>query len=64
MASVVEVLVTSASFVVQRIASIPLMYRQQSQEPVARVTCAACVGARETVHIRRSHNTNPEYEHE
>ena len=53
MASEDEVLITSASFIVRRIASILLMYRQQSEspEPVACVTCAACVGARGPVHI-------------
>ena len=52
-----EVLITGASFIVQRIASTPLMCRQQ---PVARVTCEACIGARGSVHIRKSHN--PEHE--
>jgi hypothetical protein len=61
-----EVLITSASFTVQRVASIPLMYRQQSKPhyPVARVTCAVCVGFRGRVHIQTSHNTEPEHEHE
>ena len=66
MASEDEVLITSASFIVQRIEKLPLMYRQQSQphEPVARVTYAACVGARGPVHIRTSHNHEPDHEHE
>jgi hypothetical protein len=57
-----EALITNASFTVQRIASISLMYRQQSEphEPVARVTCAACIGARGPVHIGTSHNPEPE----
>ena len=48
-----EVLITSASFIVQRIASILLMYQQQSEshEAVARATCAACIGALGPVHI-------------
>ena len=46
MASDNEVLITSASFIIQSIASISLMYQQQSEphEPVARVSCAACTG--------------------
>jgi hypothetical protein len=57
-----EVLITSANFIVQRIASIPSMYQQQSQlhKRVARMTCAACIGARGPVHIRTSYN--PEHE--
>ena len=66
MASDDEVLITSASFIVQRIVSILFMYRQQLEphEPVARVTCAACIGARRAVHIQTSHNPEPEHEHE
>jgi hypothetical protein len=46
-----------------RFASLPLMYRQQSEphEPVAR---AACVGTSEPVHIQTSHDREPEHEHE
>ena len=66
MSSYDEVLITSASFIVQRIASISLMYRQQLEphEPVACATCRACIGARGPVHTRKSHNPEPEYEHE
>jgi hypothetical protein len=40
------------------------MYRQQSEphEPVVRVTCASCIGTRGPVHIRTSHNPEPEHE--
>jgi hypothetical protein len=43
---------------VQRIVSIPLMYRQQSEphKPVACVTWAACIGAHGPIHIWTSHN--------
>jgi hypothetical protein len=54
MASEEEVLITSASFIVQSISSISLMYRQQS-ESLARVTCEDYVRDRGPVHIRTSH---------
>jgi hypothetical protein len=46
--------------VLYKLASLPLMYRQQSEpyEPVA------CIGTREPVYIRTSHDREPEHEHE
>ena len=51
--------------VLERIASLRLMYRHQSEphEPRARVACAACIGVSGPVHIRNSHNPEPEHEH-